>query len=144
MGRKYAEALDLAVLGADGKPVVVTMGSYGIGVSRAVAAIAEATHDDLGLCWPREIAPADVHVVQITKDGDGGLVERLDARGLRVLYDDRDASPGVKLKDAELLGVPRIVVIGRGLADGKVELRDRRTQTVEHVNIESLADALAP
>jgi prolyl-tRNA synthetase len=143
LGRKYAEALDLKVLGADGKEVVVTMGSYGIGVSRAVAAIAEATHDDLGLCWPREIAPADVHVVQIAKE-DGGLVAQLEAHGLRVLYDDRDASPGVKLKDAELLGVPMIVVIGRGLAEGNVEVRDRRAQTVEHVNIDSVVARLVP
>jgi prolyl-tRNA synthetase len=143
LGRKYAEALDLKVLGADGKEVVVTMGSYGIGVSRAVAAIAEATHDDLGLCWPREIAPADVHVVQIAKE-DGGLVQQLHDRGVRVLYDDRDASPGVKLKDAELLGVPTVVVIGRGLAEGTVEVRDRRAQTVAHVNIDSVVDALVP
>jgi prolyl-tRNA synthetase len=119
LGRKYAEALDLTVLDANGKAVTVTMGSYGIGVSRAVAAIAEATLDDLGLCWPREIAPADVHVVVVGKNADAtqyadGLVAELDARGVRVLYDDRrDPSAGVKLKDAELLGVPTIVVIGR-------------------------------
>src|SRR5205085_7702060 len=117
LGRKYAEALDLTVLGPDGKQVVVTMGSYGIGVSRAVAAIAEATLDDLGLCWPREIAPAEVHVVVAGKNDDAfayanTLVASLDDAGVRVLYDDRtDVSAGVKLKDAELLGMPTIVVI---------------------------------
>jgi hypothetical protein len=133
LGRKYAEALDLKVLDENGKQVVVTMGSYGIGVSRAVAAIAEATHDDIGLCWPREIAPADVHVVATGKD-DAVFAESeriaagLQDRGLRVLFDDRrGVSPGVKFKDAELLGMPTIVVVGRGLADGVVEVRDRRT-----------------
>jgi prolyl-tRNA synthetase len=150
LGRKYAEALDLTVLDANGKAITVTMGSYGIGVSRAVAAIAEATLDDLGLCWPREIAPADVHVVVVGKNADAtayadGLVTDLHGRGVRVLYDDRtDPSAGVKLKDAELLGVPTIVVIGRGLAEGTVEVRDRRAQSVAHVNIDSVVDALVP
>ncbi|MEY2419503.1 MAG: prolyl-tRNA synthetase [Actinomycetota bacterium] len=150
LGRKYADALGLSVLGPDGKDVVVTMGSYGIGVSRAVAAIAEATHDELGLCWPREVAPADVHVVVVGKNVDAatyadGLVAELADRGVRVLYDDRtDGSAGVKLKDAELLGVPTIVVIGRGLAEGTIEVRDRRANTVEHVNIDSVIDVLAP
>jgi prolyl-tRNA synthetase len=149
LGRKYAEALDLTVLNADGKPVTVTMGSYGIGVSRAVAAIAEATHDDLGLCWPREVAPADVHVALIAKDDAAAdyadrLVRDLDARGVRVLFDDRAMSPGVKLKDAELLGVPTIAVIGRGLADGTVEVRDRRAQTVDSVDIDSVVARLVP
>ncbi|MEY2471793.1 MAG: prolyl-tRNA synthetase [Actinomycetota bacterium] len=150
LGRKYADALGLSVLGPHGKDVVVTMGSYGIGVSRAVAAIAEATHDELGLCWPREVAPADVHVVVVGKNVDAatyadGLVAELANRGVRVLYDDRaDGSAGVKLKDAELLGVPTIVVIGRGLAEGTVEVRDRRANTVEHVNNDSVVDLLAP
>ena len=113
------------MLGPDGKPVTVTMGSYGIGVSRAVAAIAETTCDELGLCWPREVAPADVHVVIAGKPGGEQwpaaerLAAELEAAGLRVLLDDRDSvSPGVKFKDAELLGIPTIVVVGRGLADG--------------------------
>ena len=121
LGRKYAEALGLTVLDPDGKPVTVTMGSYGIGVSRAVAAIAETTYDELGLCWPREVAPADVHVVIAGKPGAEqwpaaeALAAELEAAGLRVLLDDRDVvSPGVKFKDAELLGVPTIVVVGRG------------------------------
>jgi prolyl-tRNA synthetase len=141
LGRKYAEALGLQVLDENGKLVTVTMGSYGIGVSRAVAAIAESTHDELGLCWPREVAPADVHVVATGKDAAvfaaaDRLAQDLVAGGLTVLYDDRPkVSPGVKFKDAELLGVPTIVTVGRGLADGVVELRDRRTDTRESVPV---------
>ncbi len=133
LGRKYAESLDLKVIDENGKQVVVTMGSYGIGVSRAVAAIAEQTLDELGLCWPPEVAPADVHLVATGKDaGIFAAAERLatslDAHGVRVLYDDRArVSPGVKFADAELLGVPTIVVLGRNLADGVIEVRDRRT-----------------
>jgi len=133
LGRKFAEVLDLKVLDEHGKQVVVTMGSYGIGVSRAVAAIAEQSHDELGLCWPREVAPADVHIVATGKDDvvfdtAEELTRGLDAAGIRVLVDDRrGVSPGVKFKDAELLGVPTIVVVGKRLADGVVELRDRRT-----------------
>jgi prolyl-tRNA synthetase len=133
LGRKYAEALDLKVLDENGKQQVVTMGSYGIGVSRAVAAIAEQSYDELGLCWPREVAPADVHLVATGKDQAvyeyaETLAEGLVAQGLRVIYDDRkQASPGVKFKDSELVGVPTIVVVGKGLADGIVELKDRKS-----------------
>ncbi|MCB0982162.1 MAG: proline--tRNA ligase, partial [Ilumatobacter sp.] len=134
LGRKYAEALGLTVLDENGKTRVVTMGSYGIGVSRAVAAIAEIGCDDKGLVWPREIAPADVHIVATGKPTDPQLpaAEQLaaecEAAGLRVLLDDRvGVSPGVKFNDSELIGVPTIVVVGRGLADGVVELKDRRT-----------------
>jgi len=133
LGRKYADALDLKVLDENGKLVTVTMGSYGIGVSRAVAAVAEQSHDELGLCWPREVAPADVHLVATGKDeAVWQYAERmatdLEAAGLRVIYDDRrQASPGVKFKDSELIGVPTIVVVGKGLADGVVELKDRKT-----------------
>ncbi|MBC7464058.1 MAG: proline--tRNA ligase [Actinobacteria bacterium] len=133
LGRKYAQALDLTVLDSDGKPRVVTMGSYGIGVSRAVAAIAEQNHDELGLSWPMEIAPAKVHIVATGKEDkpfdvalDLGLA--LEKAGVSVMLDDRrDASPGVKFKDAELIGVPIIVVVGKGLIEGKVEIRIRRT-----------------
>lgn len=131
LGRKYADAFKLDALGPDGKPRRVTMGSYGIGVSRAVASVVEQSHDDKGIVWPREVAPADVHVVGT---GKGGEVEEalriggeLEARGLRVLVDDRKAAPGVKFNDAELLGIPTVVIVGRGLKDGLVELRDRRT-----------------
>ncbi|MFK5634829.1 MULTISPECIES: proline--tRNA ligase [unclassified Ornithinimicrobium] len=133
LGRKYAEALDLKVLDENGKLVTVTMGSYGVGVSRAVAAVAEATHDEVGLCWPRALAPADVHVLATGKDRAvfehaEKLVAELEAAGLEVVHDDRPkVSPGVKFKDAELLGVPTIVVVGRGLADGTIEIKDRRT-----------------
>jgi prolyl-tRNA synthetase len=150
LGRKYAEALDLTVLGADGKQIVVTMGSYGIGVSRAVAAIAEATLDDIGLCWPREIAPAEIHVVAVGKNDEAvgfaaRLVADLDARGVRVLHDDRsDVSAGVKLKDAELLGMPTIVVVGKGLAEGTVEVRDRKAGSVDHVNMNDVMARLVP
>jgi prolyl-tRNA synthetase len=134
LGRKYAEALDLKVLDENGKLVTVTMGSYGIGVSRAVPVIAEGNHDELGLCWPREIAPADVHIVAAGKDAAlfeaaEKLSADLAAAGVTVIYDDRAGkiSPGVKFKDAELIGVPTIVTVGRGLADGVVEIKDRRT-----------------
>jgi prolyl-tRNA synthetase len=148
LGRKYAQALGLEVAGPEGKPVVVTMGSYGIGVSRAVAAIAEATLDDKGLCWPRHIAPADVHLVAASKDAavvDFGerLATDLTEAGVRVLFDDRSGvSAGVKFKDAELIGVPTVVVIGKGLADGAVEVRDRRAGTVERVPVDAVTSSL--
>jgi prolyl-tRNA synthetase len=131
LGRKYTDAFEFDVLGPDGKPARVTMGSYGIGVSRAVAAIAEQKYDELGLVWPREVAPADVHLVATGKDDTvfeaaNRLAGELDAAGARVIYDDRrGVSPGVKFKDAELIGVPTIVVVGRGLAAGLIEVRDR-------------------
>ena len=150
LGRRYAEALGLEVLGPDGKPVTVTMGSYGIGVTRAVAAIAEVTHDELGLCWPRQVAPADVHLVIAAKPGgeEWATAEQLaagaESRGVRVLLDDRDSvSPGVKFKDAELLGVPTIVVVGRGLADGVVEVRDRRTGQRTDVPVDDAAEYMS-
>lgn len=131
LGRKYAEALGLQVQDESGELVTVTMGSYGIGVSRAVAAIAEQHHDDKGLVWPREIAPADVHVVATGKDDAvfsfaEDLVSSLSSSGVRVLFDDRrGVSPGVKFNDSELIGVPTIVVVGRGLSDGTIEVKDR-------------------
>jgi len=130
LGRKYADVAGLDALGPDGKPIRITMGSYGVGVSRAVAVIAEQSHDELGLVWPREIAPADVHIVGTGKDRQVEvaleLAAELESRGLRVLVDDRrQVSPGVKFKDAELLGLPTVLVVGRGLNQGVVELRDR-------------------
>jgi prolyl-tRNA synthetase len=133
LGTKYATTFGLTALDQNGKPVTVTMGSYGVGVTRAVAAIAEQTHDDKGLCWPHGIGPADVHIVATGKDDSvfeaaGTIAASLAAGGVRVMYDDRrGVSPGVKFKDAELIGVPTILIVGRGLADGVVELRDRRT-----------------
>ena len=148
LGRKYAEALDLKVLDENGKLVTVTMGSYGIGVSRAVAAIAEQTIDDLGLCWPREVAPADVHLVATGKDDTvyehaEALALELESRGLRIIYDDRrQASPGVKFKDSELIGVPTIVVVGKGLADGVIEIKDRRSGERSEVAVVDSVDAI--
>ncbi|MBO8201826.1 proline--tRNA ligase [Streptomyces smyrnaeus] len=141
LGRKYADAFELDVLGQDGKPVRVTMGSYGIGVSRAVAALAEQHADEQGLCWPREVAPADVHVVAAGKaqqtEAALEIAERLGAAGVRVLVDDRaSVSPGVKFTDAELIGVPTILVAGRGIKDGRVELKDRRTGEREELPID--------
>lgn len=146
LGTKYAEALELKVLDQNGKQQVVTMGSYGIGVSRAVAAVAEQTYDEIGLCWPRSIAPVDVHVVATGKDdavydAAESIAAQLSAQGIDVLLDDRRReSPGVKFKDSELIGVPTIVVVGRGLAEGVVEVRDRRSGEKAEVNV---ADAVA-
>ncbi|ALV32990.1 proline--tRNA ligase [Streptomyces sp. CdTB01] len=141
LGRKYADALKLDVLGQNGKPVRVTMGSYGIGVSRAVAALAEQTADEQGLCWPAEVAPADVHVVAAGKALQTELAlevsEKLRAAGLRVLVDDRaGVSPGVKFTDSELIGVPKILVAGRRAADGVLELKDRRTGEREELTVD--------
>ncbi|NAZ83513.1 proline--tRNA ligase [Kineococcus sp. R8] len=146
LGRRFAEALDLKVLDENGKQVVVTMGSYGVGVTRALACVAEGNHDEKGLVWPRELAPADVHVVATGKDPEILLAaERISAellaQGVDVLFDDRPkVSPGVKFKDAELVGVPTILVVGKGLAEGVVELRDRRSGDAEQVPV---ADAVA-
>ncbi|MEW1660551.1 proline--tRNA ligase [Streptomyces sp. NPDC093707] len=145
LGRKYADAFQLDVLGQNGKPVRVTMGSYGIGVSRAVAALAEQHADDKGLCWPREVAPADIHVVAAGKAKQTELAleigEQLGAAGLRVLVDDRPGvSPGVKFTDAELIGVPTIVVAGRRAGEGVVEVKDRRTGEREELTV---AEAVA-
>jgi prolyl-tRNA synthetase len=145
LGSRFADALGLQVLDENGKLVTVTMGSYGIGVSRAVGAIVENRHDDLGIIWPREVSPADIHVVATGKDASilaaaEDLVTELEAAGLTVLFDDREkVSPGVKFKDSELIGIPTIVVVGRGVADGVVEVKDRASG--ERVEI-TLADAV--
>ncbi|MHC6625967.1 proline--tRNA ligase [Streptomyces globosus] len=144
LGRKYADAFGLDVLGREGKPVRVTMGSYGIGVSRAVAALAEQTADERGLSWPAEVAPADVHVVAAGKAVQLALAEQaaeaLAAAGRRVLLDDRAGlSPGVKLTDAELIGVPWILVAGRRAGESVVELQHRAAGTREEL---PLAEAL--
>lgn len=149
LGRKYAERLGLQVLDENGKLVTVTMGSYGIGVSRAVAAIVEGSHDELGIVWPREVAPFDVHLVVAGKDATlfeaaDSIVTDLEGAGLEVLYDDRPkTSPGVKFKDAELIGVPTIVVVGKGLADGVVEVKDRATGERRDVPVADLVSTLA-
>lgn len=143
LGRKYAEALDLKVLDEHGKQVVVTMGSYGIGVSRAVAALAEAHHDDQGLIWPMNVAPAHVHIVATGKDDEifdtaDDFAQKLEAAGVEVLYDDRrKVSAGVKFSDAELIGVPLHLIVGRGLAKGTLELKDRHADTREDIPVET-------
>ena len=145
LGTKYAEALGLTVLDENGKSRVVTMGSYGVGVSRVLACIAEEHHDDRGLIWPQHLAPADVHIVATGKDAEvyetaESLTSQLEQQGVRVLYDDRPkTSPGVKFGDAELLGIPTVLVVGRGLKDGNVELRDRAQGTSTDVPV---ADAV--
>ena len=140
LGRKYTDAFAVDVLGEDGKPVRLTMGSYGLGVSRLVAVIAEQHHDELGLRWPASVSPFDMHLVIANKDAQARagaitLAGDLDRLGIEVLLDDRPASPGVKFKDAELLGVPWIVVVGRGWADGVVELRNRFTGEIRELAI---------
>ena len=129
LGRRYTDAFKVDVLGADGKPARPTMGCYGIGLSRAVAAVAEQHHDERGLIWPATIAPADVHVIALgSLDPSLALAGRLTEAGLRVLVDDRTGvSAGVKFTDAELIGIPVSVVVGRRAVEGYAELRDRRT-----------------
>ena len=149
LGTKYAEALDLKVLDQNGKLQTVIMGSYGVGVSRAVACVAEGNHDELGLIWPREVSPADVHIVATGKDRTRDpdvfataeeLTRTLEAQGLEVLYDDREkVSPGVKFKDSELIGVPTIVVVGKSLENGVVEIKDRRTGERREVPVGDVA-----
>ena len=150
LGRKYAEALGLQVLDENGSLVTVTMGSYGIGVTRLVAVLAEANHDDKGLVWPEAVAPFDVHIVAAGKDElvfdvAATLSATLEAAGHDVLYDDRPKlSPGVKFADAEILGVPRIVIVGRGAAEGMVEYWDRRSGERTEMPLADVPGALAP
>jgi prolyl-tRNA synthetase len=150
LGTKYAEALDLKVLDEHGKLRTVTMGSYGVGVTRAVACVAEGNHDEFGLIWPRALAPADVHIVATGKDRTRDpevfetaerLTRELETEGLEVLYDDREkVSPGVKFKDSELIGVPTILVVGKSLENGVVEIKDRRSGDRREVPV---ADAVS-
>ncbi|MHC3001015.1 proline--tRNA ligase [Gordonia sp. GN26] len=147
LGQKYTDAFEVDVLGENGKPVRLTQGSYGVGVSRLVAVIAEQSHDDKGLRWPKAVAPFAVHLVIANKDeaaiaGAEQLAADLDAAGLEVLLDDRKASPGVKFKDAELLGMPTVVVVGRGYANGTIEIRDRFTGEAAEVAVDGAVDAI--
>ena len=148
LGRKYAQALNLTVLDQNGKSQVVTMGSYGIGVSRAVAAVAEQTHDEIGLSWPVEIAPAKVHIVATGKDDAifakaEELALALEAKGVSTMLDDRrDPSAGVKFKDAELIGIPVIVVVGKALAEGNVEVRVRKSGEKTEVAVDNAVDRI--
>ena len=148
LGRKYADALGLKVLDSNGKLVTVTMGSYGVGVTRALAAIAQSNHDERGLIWPRNLAPADVHVVAAGKgeeilEGAESIVGQLESAGFEVIFDDRPkTSPGVKFGDAELLGVPTVLVVGRGYKDGTVEIKDRASGESREVGISSVVEEL--
>ena len=147
LGTKYTDAFDVDVLGENGKPVRLIQGSYGVGVSRMVAVIAEQHHDEKGLRWPKSVAPFDIHLVIANKDeqawaGAQSLAADLDAAGMSVLIDDRKASPGVKFKDAELLGMPVVVVVGRGWANGTVEIRDRFTGEATEVASDVAVDTL--
>jgi prolyl-tRNA synthetase len=148
LGRKYAEALELKVLDENGKLVTVTMGSYGIGVTRLVAVLAEAYNDENGLIWPEAVAPADVHIIAAGKDEEPfkvaeALTTQAEGHGLTVMLDDRaKVSPGVKFADAELIGVPWIIICGRGVTEGQVELWNRRTGERTQVQIESAVEKL--
>jgi prolyl-tRNA synthetase len=149
LGRKYAEALDLKVLDENGKLVTVTMGSYGIGITRMIAVLAEANHDANGLIWPEAVSPADIYIVAAGKDEvvyqtAEKLALELEAKGKTVILDDRlKVSPGVKFGDAELIGVPNIVIVGKGLEEGNVDLWDRRSGERRPVKVESaLAELL--
>ena len=148
LGRKYAEALDLKVLDENGELVTVTMGSYGIGVSRAVATIAEQSHDEKGLIWPREVAPADIHIIAAGKDDlpfdtAEKFAQELEVQGVRVLFDDRrGVSIGVKFNDSELLGIPTIAVVGKGLNDGVIEMRDRKSGEQQLVPVDAFVSTV--
>ncbi|APT82431.1 proline--tRNA ligase [Corynebacterium ammoniagenes] len=147
LGRKYTQAFDVQILDENGKRAIPTMGSYGIGVSRMMAVLAEQRHDEKGLNWPLDVAPYQVHVAVANKDEDATkagneLVEALDKAGVEVLFDDRPkVSPGVKFKDAELLGMPYCAILGRSFKDGIIELRIRGGETLE-VPAESIVDEL--
>jgi prolyl-tRNA synthetase len=148
LGRKYAEALDLKVLDENGKLVTVTMGSYGIGVTRLVAVLAEAHHDDKGLIWPSSVSPADVHIVAAGKDDSvyeaaEKLANQIELTGKTVILDDRSkVSPGVKFSDAELIGIPTVIVVGKGLETGEVEIWNRRTGEREAIKLDSVMSAI--
>jgi prolyl-tRNA synthetase len=148
LGRKYAEALGLKVLDENGKLVTVTMGSYGIGVTRIMAVIAESNNDEKGLIWPKNVAPFDVHVIAAGREEvvfatAEALVDSLEESGFDVLFDDRPkVSPGVKFGDAELLGVPLIVIVGRDAAEGRVELWNRATGDRSGIGLDEVGAAL--
>jgi prolyl-tRNA synthetase len=133
-----------------GAEQTIVMGTYGIGITRTVAAVIEQSHDENGIVWPVPIAPFHVHVLPVNQKHDASretaerLTSELEQRGIEVLYDDRDERPGAKFKDADLLGMPLRVTIGdRGLAEGVVEVRDRKSGTVEKVPVEKASESIA-
>ena len=148
LGRKYAEALGLKVQDEDGKLATVTMGSYGIGVTRILAVVAETNNDEKGLIWPPQVSPFDIHVIATGKEDDvfamaSQLSAELEARGREVLLDDRPkVSPGVKFGDAELVGIPTILIVGKGLAEGFVEVWDRRSDQRTQVAVADVVEHL--
>ena len=148
LGKKYAEALDLKVLDENGKSQVVTMGSYGIGVSRAVAAIIEQNHDEQGIVWPKTVAPINVQLVAAGKEDSifeeaDKIAQNLNEAGISVMFDDRKSvSPGVKFNDAELLGMPWIVVVGKKLVEGFVEVKNRKTGERQDIEVSKIVSHL--
>jgi prolyl-tRNA synthetase len=149
LGRKYTDAFGFDVSGPDGAAARVTMGSYGIGVSRAVAAIAEQNHDESGLVWPASVAPYDVHVVPVGKNeavrsAAASIAAEADAAGMDVLLDDRGVAAGVAFADADLIGVPTIVIVGKALADGEVEIYDRTTGRRDRVPVAGVVARITP
>jgi len=148
-GTKYSEAMGARVQGPDGELVTVQMGSYGVGVSRLVGAIIEASHDDAGIIWPKSVAPFDVGLINV-KVGDAGtdaacgdIYARLEAAGLSVLYDDRDDRAGAKFAAMDLIGLPWQIIVGpKGLASGEVELKERATGARHSLTFESALNRL--
>ena len=143
-GDKYSKPLGLKVSGTDGSPVTPLMGSYGVGVSRLVGAIIEASHDDAGIIWPEAVAPWRVGLVtmraddQASREAAESLYDRLTGAGVETLYDDRDERGGAKLASMDLIGLPWQLIVGpRGLASGTVELKRRSTGEREELSLES-------
>src|SRR4029077_6017844 len=149
-GTKYSEPMKAVVTGPDGKEVPVHMGSYGIGPSRLVAAIIEASHDEAGIIWPETVAPFKVVILNLKQgaaDTDAAseqLYRDLTAKGVEVLYHDLDERPGAKFATADLIGVPYQVLIGpRGLAEGKVEVKKRADGSRENLTAAAVLDLLS-
>jgi prolyl-tRNA synthetase len=150
LGTRYSEPMKARYLDPAGAEQTIVMGTYGIGITRTVAAVIEQSHDENGIVWPVPIAPFHVHVLPVNQKHDASretaerLTSELEQRGIEVLYDDRDERPGAKFKDADLLGMPLRVTIGdRGLAEGVVEVRDRKSGTVEKVPVEKASESIA-
>jgi prolyl-tRNA synthetase len=150
LGLRYSEPMKATFLDPEGVERTIVMGTYGIGVTRTVAAVIEQLHDENGMIWPISIAPYHVHIVAVnvkddtTRGAADRLYEALQTLGIEVLYDDRDERPGAKFKDADLLGIPLRVTVGeKGLKEGVVELKDRRTGTVDKLPVQDAADAVA-
>jgi prolyl-tRNA synthetase len=148
LGTKYSTAIGACYRDEKGDQHPMVMGCYGIGVSRIVAAVAEEHHDEAGLCWPEALAPYAVHLISLPGRGDTAaevtaaadrLYQELEAAGVEVLYDDREASPGVKFADADLLGIPVQLVVGsKGLARGVAERKNRATGERDEVPLEAV------